>query len=406
MGPTPRHKRHSQHHPDTPPDSDLSRSPSASDEVSSDKSIDRPPATYHPPNHRPERVRDRHSHSQEHGSRSSRTKPRVDNQNSHQSERTLWDESIGPSIFSKHREPQSARLPGNGDRIFFQVGIDTEGHSTRAKLTLPKGPGKGCFTSSRKPRISQDPSKRESSGRHSRPRVSRTEEYDRDARTKDLNDARRDARERMRERARRSSNRGQDDRTPPRLTRSNVASNARSASLSYLPNTRDTPPFTPRATVRRDRTSESRRKPQDHPSSRVPIHKVHGTHGETNRSAKRGDTYPSRNRRDTVSRGRRSKRDSSRMTPNTAGDDQVDTATYRARSPMPDPHSVHRQSRPTRTSRRSSNGHPSTPKDLGLESSPTASDISPDSECSVRETRRTVKTTQQTSYGCSGCTVL
>jgi hypothetical protein len=383
MGRTSRPKRHSHHLPVTPPHSNLTRSPSAaSEEVSGDKYLSQPPRSYRPSGREAKKGGDRHSHSQQHGNRSSRIKPRVHDQTSYHRGGTYWDESIGPSIFAKHREPQSARLSGNGDRIFVGFGIDTQRHSRRASLTLPKPLGEPCFSSSRKPRISQESSSRRHSGDYSKPHVPYTHENDRNVHTHHSKGARRDPRERTSEGTKKRSNRGQENSARPELTEENVTLNARRASPSYRPDVGDgptRPPLMAQATTRPERGSRSNKKTRDSPANRVPIHKVRSSRGETDVLSRRVDTYSSRNHGDRVSRGSRMGRSGSRSVPTvpiTVGDGQEEEPAYRARSPPLASYSIGRRSKPTRIKRQSINGHQPIRKEVGLDSSPPTSDLS------------------------------
>jgi hypothetical protein len=249
--------RHPQHLPDTPPDSNLTKSPSAaSKEISGDNYINQPPKTYCPPGRRVEQSHDSQAH--QHESRPSRIKPCVHDQTSCRRGGTCWDDGIGLPVFSKHHKRQSERLPGNGDRIFFTVGIDTERHFRRASLTLPKPPGEAIFSTSRRPRVSQEASTQKTSGRHTRPHIPRTDENDTHVRTDHSNGARRDTRERTLEAKNKRSNRGQKNPVRPELTVENVTLNAKSAKLSHLPDRRAAStrqPFTAQATARRTRAS-------------------------------------------------------------------------------------------------------------------------------------------------------
>ena len=265
MGRTSRPERHSQHLPDTPPDSNLSRSPSAAtQEISGDNYINQPPKTYCPPGRRVEQSHD--SLSQQHESRSSRIKPRVYDRTSYCCRGTYWDDSIGRPVFKEHHNRQSERLPGCGDRIFFTVGIDTQQHFRRASLTLPKPLGKPCFLSSQTPRIAQDCSQQKSSGRCSRPQGSRAESYNRDIHPKHS----REPRERTSEGRKKSSTRDQENCVRPKLTEENVILNARRASPSNCPDVQNVPtrpPFSAQATTRQTKASWLEKISRDPPAS-------------------------------------------------------------------------------------------------------------------------------------------
>jgi hypothetical protein len=408
MGRSSRPGRHPRHLPDTPPDSNLTKSPSAaSKEISGDNYINQPPKTYCPPGRRVEQSHDSQSH--QHESRPSRIKPRVHDQMSYRRGGTYWDDSIGQPLFLEHQKRQSERLPGNGDRICFTVGIDTERHFRRASLTLPKPPGEAFFSTSRQPRVLQESSRQKTSGYHSKPHVPRPDETDTHVRTNHSNGARRDPPKRTLEGTKKRSNRGQENSVRPELTEENVTLNARRASPSYRPDVGDgpsRPPLMAQATTRPERGSRSNQKTRDSPANRVPIQKVRSSRGETDLSSRRVDTYPSRNHGDRVSRGRRMDRSGSRSAPTvpiTVGDGQEEEPAYRARSPPLASYSIGRRSKPTRIKRQSINGHQPIRKELGLDSSPPTSDLSDRTDYSVHERRRTVKrkSTQQTTCSCT-----
>jgi hypothetical protein len=406
MGPTARPERRRRCPPDTPSDSQVSRAPVVdSNESRSHDHIDQPPKTYRPIGRKADRGRHTHSHSREHEKHSSRAKSRLKDQQLYRRGGTLWDKSIGPAVFYEHREPQSGRLPGNEDRISVTIGIDTQRYTRRASLTLPKPLGEPCFSSSRKPRVVQDRSHLESSGRHSRPYVPRTDEKHRNVRTEQLLGAGRDPREKGSEGAKKSSKRDQENSARPELTEENVILNARRESPSYRPDVGDgptRPPLTGQATTRPERGLRSSQKTRESPANPAPIPKVHDSRGDRERSTRGGDTYPSRNDDEGVRRGRRMERKERRKVPATAGDNQKDTATYRSRSPQLASYSVDRRSKPIRT-RRSSIGHPPILKEVRPESSPPNSDMSGHTDYSEYETRRTVKrkSTQQTTCSCT-----
>jgi hypothetical protein len=400
-----RPKRHSRHLPETPPDSNLSRSPfAASEKISGDEYISQPPRTYRPSGRRPERRRD--SQSRQYEDHSSRNKPRKNHKTSYRWGGTYWDDSMSRPVLFEHRKRQSERVSGNGDRIFVTVGIDTERHFRRASLTLPQPPGKSYFSSSRKPRISQDSSRRKTSRYHSKPHVPRTNGTDTHIRTDHLNGAGGDPKERTWEGTKKGSKRDQENCVRPELTVENVTLNARRASPSSRPDVRDEPthpPCTAEANTRPERGSRSKPKSRDLPSNGVPNPETGDGRDGSDRPSRRGETYPSRDGHERVSCGRIMERKERRKVPVTAGDDQKDTATYRSWSPQLASYSVDRQSKPTRPTRQSGNGHRQTPKELGLDSSPSTSDVSGHTDYSVYQRRRTVrrKQTQQTTCSCT-----
>jgi hypothetical protein len=409
MGRSSRPERHPRHLPDTPSDSNLSRSPSAASKaINGDEYISQPPRTYRPPGCRVERSHD--SRSRQHESRLSRIKPRKHDQTSYPCGGTYWDDSIGLPVFSKHHKRQSERLPGNGDRIFFTVGIDTERHFRRASLTLPKPPGEAIFSTSRRPRVLQEASTQKTSGRHTRPHIPRTDENDTHVRTDHSNGARRDPRERTSEGAKKRSNRGQENSIRPELTVENVTLNARRASPSNHPDVRDVPtgrPFTAQATARRTRASGSEPKSRDLPSNEVPIQKTEDSRGGPNRSSRRVDTYTTRDHSDRVSRGRRMERKNRETVPFTVIDDREETAAYRPRSLTSDPSLdqfiVDRRVKPTHSKRRSGNGNPPTTKETRHEFGPSGTSRNTNYR-SHYEGRRTVRKGRPQDHSC-GCTV-